>query len=128
MYTIQNSPANCGKLIPRVADTTVNSSTPSSSSNSPSADNDLCPDTWNIYDVGQFLRVNDCAAHCEIFIRKKVDGKRLLELTKDEIVEMLNMKVGPALKIYDMIQQLKCKIKPTNSRLTSKTSVKKKFL
>lgn len=42
-----------------------------------------------------------------------MEGKRLLRLTKDEIVEMLSMKVGPALKIYDLIQQLKGKMKPT---------------
>lgn len=89
-------------------------------------DNDLSPDTWNIYDVGQFLRVNDCTAHCETFSRHKVDGKRLLQLTKDEIVEMLSMKVGPALKIYDLIQQLKSKIKM--SRMPIKGSATKKFL
>lgn len=129
----QNSPANSGKVIPRVTDVTGPNSASNSSSGSPSTkaqsgDNDVCPDIWNVYDVGQFLRVNDCAAHCETFSRNKVDGKRLLQLTKDEIVEMLCMKVGPALKIYDLIQQLKCKIKPSNSRLFSKTSVTKKFL
>lgn len=85
--------------------------------------NDLSPDTWNIYDVGQFLRVNDCTAHCETFSRYKIDGKRLLKLTKDEIVEMLSMKVGPALKIYDLIQQLKVKLKP--SRLSNKSNISK---
>jgi SAM domain (Sterile alpha motif) len=36
----------------------------------------------------------------------------LLQLTKDDIIELLGMKVGPALKIYDLIQQLKNKANP----------------
>lgn len=77
----------------------------------------LLPETWTIQDIGQFLRVNDCAVHCEIFSKKKVDGKRFLHLTKDEIITMLGMKVGPALKIHDLIQQLKCKANPGKARM-----------
>ncbi|XP_055681999.1 polycomb protein Sfmbt isoform X2 [Lutzomyia longipalpis] len=80
------------------------------------SDMELCPDVWNIFDVATFLRVNDWTAYCDTFSRNKVDGKRLLELTKDEIITMLGMKVGPSLKIYDLIQQLKCKLNPTQSR------------
>lgn len=75
------------------------------------------PETWNVYDVSQFLRVNDCTAHCDTFSRNKIDGKRLLQLSKDEIITLLGMKVGPALKIYDLIQQLKCKVNPGKSRM-----------
>lgn len=138
LFNLQNTTATSGKLIPRLVETAVNNSSTSSHKNASSGksekntnitqqtDKDLSPDTWNLYDVGQFLRVNDCTAHCETFNRHKVDGKRLLQLTKDEIVEMLNMKVGPALKIYDLIQQLKGKLKPL--RLSTKTNVTKKFL
>lgn len=89
--------------------------------------NELTPDIWNMFDVAQFLRVNDCTGHCDTFARNKIDGKRLLELTKDEIIEILGMKVGPALKIYDLIQQLKCKIDPVQSR-KMKANLNKKFL
>lgn len=129
-FRLQNSTASTGKLIPRLVDSSVNNSSTSqiaknqkicaTSLQQTSTDNDLSPDTWNIYDVGQFLRVNDCTAHCETFSRHKIDGNRLLKLTKDEIVEMLSMKVGPALKIYDLIQQLKVKLKP--SRLSIKSN------
>lgn len=77
----------------------------------------LLPETWNVYDITQFLRVNDCTAHCETFSRNKIDGKRFLQLSKDEIITLLGMKVGPALKIYDLIQQLKCKVNPGKSRM-----------
>lgn len=98
----------------------------SSNTNSPDkADStQLCPDTWTNDDVIQFLTTNDCSLHCESFSAAAVDGKRLLELTKDDIITLLGMKVGPALKIYDLIQQLKCRINPK----LLKGSMNKKFL
>ncbi|EDW63836.1 polycomb protein Sfmbt isoform X2 [Drosophila virilis] len=102
---IANSAVTNSKYIPRLAD--VDSS---------EAHLELMPDTWNVYDVSQFLRVNDCTAHCDTFSRNKIDGKRLLQLTKDDIMPLLGMKVGPALKISDLIAQLKCKINPSKSR------------
>ncbi|XP_017115638.1 polycomb protein Sfmbt isoform X2 [Drosophila elegans] len=100
-----NSSATNNKYIPRLAD--IDSS---------EAHLELAPDSWNVYDVSQFLRVNDCTAHCDTFSRNKIDGKRLLQLTKDDIMPLLGMKVGPALKISDLIAQLKCKVNPGRSR------------
>ncbi|XP_073826823.1 scm-related gene containing four mbt domains isoform X2 [Musca autumnalis] len=102
----KNSSVSNTKYIPRLSDC-------SDSENNA----ELMPDTWNVYDVSQFLRVNDCTAHCDTFSRNKIDGKRLLQLSKDEIITLLGMKVGPALKIYDLIQQLKCKVNPGKSRM-----------
>lgn len=42
---------------------------------------------------------------------QNIDGKKLLNLTKGEIIQMTGNKVGPSLKIYDLIQQLKNKTK-----------------
>ncbi|XP_016968580.1 polycomb protein Sfmbt isoform X2 [Drosophila biarmipes] len=100
-----NSSAMNNKYIPRLAD--IDSS---------EAHLELVPDSWNVYDVSQFLRVNDCTAHCDTFSRNKIDGKRLLQLTKDDIMPLLGMKVGPALKISDLIAQLKCKVNPGRAR------------
>ncbi|KRG03631.1 polycomb protein Sfmbt isoform X2 [Drosophila mojavensis] len=102
---IANSAVTNSKYIPRLADVDSNE-----------AHLELMPDTWNVYDVSQFLRVNDCTAHCDTFSRNKIDGKRLLQLTKDDIMPLLGMKVGPALKISDLIAQLKCKLNPSKSR------------
>ncbi|XP_054741793.1 polycomb protein Sfmbt isoform X1 [Anastrepha obliqua] len=119
---IGNSSVCNSKYIPRLIESSSNDNNSSSSStnnNSQNADPhaDLIPDTWNVYDVSQFLRVNDCTAHCDTFLRNKIDGKRLLQLSKDEIITLLGMKVGPALKISDLIQQLKCRVNPGKSRL-----------
>ncbi|XP_047119207.1 polycomb protein Sfmbt isoform X1 [Schistocerca piceifrons] len=100
------------KLIPRLVD-----------ANSPSEPGELAPAQWDVCDVAQFLRVNDCAAYCESFSKQKIDGVKLLSLTKDQIIELTGLKVGPSLKIYDMIQQLKIKVNPAQERL--KASLKK---
>lgn len=55
---------------------------------------------------------------------QKVDGKTLLELGKEDFLEYTGGKVGPSLKIYDLVQQLKVKINPTQSRHL-KTNLKK---
>lgn len=55
---------------------------------------------------------------------QKIDGKTLLKLTKDEIINFTGMKVGPSLKIFDLIQQLKIKVNPAQSRLM-KANIKK---
>lgn len=48
------------KLIPRLIDN-ANLSLDSS---------ELCPDEWNVFDVAQFLRVNDCANYCDAFSKQ----------------------------------------------------------
>ncbi|XP_052896020.1 polycomb protein Sfmbt, partial [Anopheles moucheti] len=85
----------------------------------------IMPESWEVKDVATFLTINDCAVHAEQFVQNDIDGKRLLELSKDDIITLLNLKVGPALKIFDLIQQLKCKIDPTKLRHLSKGTGKK---
>lgn len=84
----------------------------------------IAPDEWNVYDVAQFLRVNDCANYCDTFSKQKVDGTRLLNLNKEDILDYTGGKVGPSLKIYDLVQQLKIKINPSQSR-HMKANIKK---
>nr|CAD7401652.1 unnamed protein product [Timema cristinae] len=101
-----SSPATSGKLIPRLID----------SSGLTGELGELIPADWNVFDVAQFLRVNDCAVYCDNFNRKKIDGKSLLNLTEDDIFELTGGKVGPSLKIHDLIQQLKARVNPSQSR------------
>lgn len=96
-----------GKYIPRLADGLQKSSD----------SGELVPAEWNVFDVAQFLRVNDCTTYCDNFSKRKVDGKTLLTLTKDQIIDLTGFKVGPSLKIYDLIQQLKIKVNPAQERL-----------
>lgn len=101
-----NTSSTSSKFIPRLVDLTGGSG----SNNSEAGE--LCPSEWNVFDVAQFLRVNDCVNYCDLFSKHKIDGKLLLNLTKENILDYTLGKVGPSLKIYDLIQQLKIKINP----------------
>ncbi|KAF7998240.1 hypothetical protein HCN44_009638 [Aphidius gifuensis] len=96
-----------GKYIPRIADGWQKNNDCG----------ELIPNEWNVFDVAQFLRVNDCATYCDNFSKRKIDGKTLLTLTKDQIIDLTGFKVGPSLKIFDLIQQLKIKVNPAQERL-----------
>ncbi|XP_068632414.1 polycomb protein Sfmbt-like isoform X1 [Battus philenor] len=93
------------KVIPRLVNTTV----PLEVLNS------VDPENWTTSDVSKFLTVNDCQPYCINFAH--ITGPMMLQLSKDEIIELLEMKVGPSLKIFDLIQQLKCKIKQPQCRM-----------
>ncbi|XP_064481448.1 polycomb protein Sfmbt-like isoform X2 [Ornithodoros turicata] len=67
----------------------------------------LHPQHWSTLDVVQFLRINDCGTYCQAFGEQNLDGAQFLAQTKESIMAMTGMKVGPSLKIYDMIQQLR---------------------
>lgn len=72
----------------------------------------LSPLEWDCNDVIDFLKRSNCSQHCETFMKNKIDGKRLLTLTQNDIIQMLGMKVGPAIKIFDLIQQIRVKVAP----------------
>lgn len=72
----------------------------------------LSPLEWDCNDVLEFLKRSNCSQHCELFMKNKIDGKKLLQLTQNEIIQLLGMKVGPAIKIYDLIQQIKANVAP----------------
>ncbi|CAH1187686.1 unnamed protein product [Phyllotreta striolata] len=109
---VNSTSSNGNKVIPRLIDATT------------SGAGELCPDEWSIFDVAQFLRVNDCVNYCDAFSKHKIDGKTLLSLSKEDIVEFTGGKVGPSLKIFDLVQQLKIKVNPSKVRLM-KANVKK---
>lgn len=122
---MQNTTITSGKFIPCL----VSDSVTSQSVTATNAD-ELAPESWNISDVEQFLKINDCEGPCKTFVQNKVDGKRLLEITDDEIFRMFNGKMGPALRVQHLIRKLKEKIdklKPSRHS-TGKTSVSKKYL
>ncbi|XP_014222330.1 polycomb protein Sfmbt-like isoform X1 [Trichogramma pretiosum] len=98
--------AKNGKYIPRIADgIPKNLET-----------GELAPLEWSIFDVSQFLQVNDYSAYCDNFSNRKVDGKTLLNLTEAQVIEITGYKVGPSLKIFDLIQQIKNKLNPAQER------------
>lgn len=112
------------KFIPRLNRMSTSSNSPEApTSGSGSGGGVLDPISWTNDDVVQFLTVNDCTVHCAAFIKANVDGKRMLDLTKDDIITLLGT-LGPALKIFDLIQQLRLRVNPKYKG----TVLSKKFL
>jgi hypothetical protein len=80
----------------------------------------LSPLEWDCNDVIEFLKRSNCSQHCELFMKHKIDGKKLLQLSQNEIIQLLGMKVGPAIKVFDLIQQIKVKVAPFMNTLSMK--------
>lgn len=57
--------------------------------------------------------------YCILFFPQDIDGKKFLTLTKEQIVNLTGMKVGPSLKVYDLIQMLKAKITEQKTEATT---------
>lgn len=64
------------------------------------------PYSWTVDDVEKFLVKNNFANLAQPFVDKKIDGSKLFKLTDQEL-NALTCKVGPALKIYALIQSLR---------------------
>lgn len=80
----------------------------------------LSPLEWDCNDVIEFLKRSNCSQHCELFMKHKIDGKKLLQLSQNEIIQLLGMKVGPSLKVFDLIQQIKVKVAPFMNTVSMK--------
>ncbi|CAL8079732.1 unnamed protein product [Orchesella dallaii] len=81
----------------------------------PSCCENVDPSIWGPKEVVAFLDTNGCGDHSDGFLKNKISGSSLLALTKDQIVILTGMKVGPALKILSLIDQLKRSVKSRNA-------------
>lgn len=74
------------------------------------------PKLWSPHDVAQFLKTNDCGAYCDNFVSQNIHGTKLLTLSQNEVMGLTGMKVGPSLKIHDLVQQLLALVNPAQAR------------
>ncbi|NWH27833.1 PHC2 protein, partial [Grus americana] len=66
------------------------------------------PSKWNVEDVYEFIRsLPGCQEIAEKFRAQEIDGQALLLLKEDHLMSTMNIKLGPALKIYARISMLK---------------------
>uniref|UniRef100_A0A1A8CYL8 L(3)mbt-like 1b n=1 Tax=Nothobranchius kadleci TaxID=1051664 RepID=A0A1A8CYL8_NOTKA len=64
--------------------------------------------TWSAEEVAGFVRgLPGCKEHAATFKTEQIDGEAFLLLTQADIVKILSIKLGPALKIYNSILMLK---------------------
>lgn len=98
------------KYIPRLLDAAGNI-TPRS------RDSNLDVLSWSTKNVSQFLETNECSNLTAAFLEKCVDGKRLMCLRKPELMTLVNNKIGPCLKIENLLSLLKQRMNPSQVRL-----------
>ncbi|XP_069774397.1 polyhomeotic-like protein 2 isoform X3 [Narcine bancroftii] len=66
------------------------------------------PTKWNVDDVCEFIRtLPGCQEIADEFRAQEIDGQALLLLKEDHLMSAMNIKLGPALKIYARINMLK---------------------
>ncbi|KAJ8004929.1 hypothetical protein DPEC_G00141390 [Dallia pectoralis] len=64
--------------------------------------------TWTADEVASFVKgLQGCKEHSATFRTEQIDGEAFLLLTQADIVKILSIKLGPALKIYNAILMLK---------------------
>ncbi|XP_033837160.1 lethal(3)malignant brain tumor-like protein 4 [Periophthalmus magnuspinnatus] len=64
--------------------------------------------TWSAEEVSGFVKgLPGCKEHAATFKTEQIDGEAFLLLTQTDIVKILSIKLGPALKIYNSILMLK---------------------
>lgn len=64
---------------------------------------------WTIEDVIRFIAVQDpaLAIHADLFRKHEIDGKALLLLNSDMMMKYMGLKLGPALKICNLVSRVK---------------------
>lgn len=66
------------------------------------------PTKWNVEDVYEFIcSLPGCQEIAEEFRSQEIDGQALLLLNEDHLMSTMNIKLGPALKIFAQINMLK---------------------
>lgn len=63
---------------------------------------------WTIEDVKNFVNsIPGCSGYGELFELQHIDGKSLMYLDQKDLIDVINVKLGPAVKIYHAISLLK---------------------
>ncbi|GLG97588.1 Polycomb protein SCMH1 [Gryllus bimaculatus] len=67
------------------------------------------PSEWSIEDVIQYIAFVDpvLGAHADLFRKHEIDGKALLLLNSDMMMKYMGLKLGPALKICNLVNRIR---------------------
>ncbi|UXI16125.1 protein O-glucosyltransferase 1-like [Sarcoptes scabiei] len=66
------------------------------------------PNKWTVQEVYDFIyHIEGCSELAEGFKTQEIDGQALMLIKEDHIIDILNTKLGPALKICRKIKELK---------------------
>ena len=66
------------------------------------------PYTWSSHQVAYFIcMIDGCERYGQLFLNEQVDGEALLLLREEHLLSILNLKLGPALKILAKVKKLR---------------------
>lgn len=75
-----------------------------------SNNNEDNPLNWSVETVGNYVSSVCSVDIGELFKDQEVDGNAFLDLTKEDLLQLLSIKLGPAIKISTLIQKLRNEI------------------
>lgn len=108
----ENGPASSTASIiatatPATTTATITTTTPASTSSTSTEDVPLIV-KWTVSDVCEFIRnLPGCGDYAEDFENQEIDGQALLLLKENNLVSVMGMKLGPALKIVAKVESMK---------------------
>lgn len=69
---------------------------------------EIDPRSWSNRDVIEFVStIPCCQIEIDVFRKEAIDGEAFLLLNQKDILSMLKLKVGPAVKLYNSIVLLR---------------------
>ncbi|XP_063706079.1 lethal(3)malignant brain tumor-like protein 1 isoform X2 [Culicoides brevitarsis] len=75
-----------------------------------SVNNEENPLNWSVETVGNYVSSVCSVDIGELFKEQEVDGNAFLDLTKDDLLQLMCIKLGPAIKIATLIKKLRNEI------------------
>ncbi|XP_054852140.1 lethal(3)malignant brain tumor-like protein 3 [Eublepharis macularius] len=73
---------------------------------------------WSTDEVSEFVRsLPGCEEHGKVFKDEQIDGEAFLLMTQADIVKIMSIKLGPALKIFNSILMFKAAEKNSHNEL-----------
>ncbi|KAH0622298.1 hypothetical protein JD844_024478 [Phrynosoma platyrhinos] len=73
---------------------------------------------WSTDEVSEFIRsLPGCEEHGKVFKDEQIDGEAFLLMTQADIVKIMSIKLGPALKIFNSILMFKSADKNSHNEL-----------
>ncbi|XP_066599296.1 polycomb protein Scm [Prorops nasuta] len=93
------------KSVPELEAATSTTQSETSSNRVPSTE----PGEWTIEDVIHYIGITDPALgqHADLFRKHEIDGKALLLLNSEMMMKYMGLKLGPALKICNLVNRIK---------------------
>ncbi|XP_068406871.1 lethal(3)malignant brain tumor-like protein 3 isoform X2 [Eschrichtius robustus] len=73
---------------------------------------------WSTDEVSEFIQsLPGCEEHGKVFKEEQIDGEAFLLMTQTDIVKIMSIKLGPALKIFNSILMFKAAEKNSHNEL-----------